>query len=143
MTLFNGLLCAAGDKRGCAAVANSQDPKTGQDKYGVASLPSSSRLRGALGSFSAHNSAITAASALFNDPGFSQHLVAVTIWIMEKIGDKDTLWSAESRTLAAKPENAGNAFCDYLSSGSGPLVDGDIVAHCPPVGKKSLAPRNQ
>ena len=29
MTLFNGLLCAAGDERGCRAVAASQDPVTG------------------------------------------------------------------------------------------------------------------
>ena len=30
MTLFNGLLCAAGEVRGCDAVANAQDPTTGQ-----------------------------------------------------------------------------------------------------------------
>jgi len=30
MTLFNGLLCAAGDKHGCEGVAEAQDPTTGQ-----------------------------------------------------------------------------------------------------------------
>lgn len=30
MTLFNGLLCYAGDQRGCAGVADTQDPNTGQ-----------------------------------------------------------------------------------------------------------------
>lgn len=30
MTLFNGLLCAAGEARGCAAVADAQDPQTGE-----------------------------------------------------------------------------------------------------------------
>jgi len=30
MTLFNGLLCAAGDERGCAAVADAQNPVTGE-----------------------------------------------------------------------------------------------------------------
>lgn len=30
MTLFNGLLCAAGDERGCTGVAEAQDPTTGE-----------------------------------------------------------------------------------------------------------------
>jgi len=30
MTLFNGLLCAAGEESGCKAVADAQDPSTGQ-----------------------------------------------------------------------------------------------------------------
>jgi len=30
MTLFNGLLCAAGDKRGCDGVAEAQNPQTGE-----------------------------------------------------------------------------------------------------------------
>lgn len=30
MSLFNGLLCAAGDERGCVGVAEAQDPATGQ-----------------------------------------------------------------------------------------------------------------
>ncbi len=30
MTLFNGLLCYAGDERGCIGVAAAQDPNTGQ-----------------------------------------------------------------------------------------------------------------
>lgn len=30
MTLFNGLLCAAGDQRGCIGVAEAQDPSTGE-----------------------------------------------------------------------------------------------------------------
>ncbi len=30
MTLFNGLLCAAGDERGCQAVRDAQDPTTGE-----------------------------------------------------------------------------------------------------------------
>ncbi|CBJ52312.1 hypothetical protein [Ralstonia solanacearum] len=30
MTLFNGLLCAAGDERGCQAVVDAQDPATGE-----------------------------------------------------------------------------------------------------------------
>lgn len=30
MTLFNGLLCAAGDERGCVGVAEAQDPTTGE-----------------------------------------------------------------------------------------------------------------
>lgn len=30
MTLFNGLLCASGDQRGCTGVAEAQDPTTGQ-----------------------------------------------------------------------------------------------------------------
>jgi hypothetical protein len=30
MTLFNGLLCFTGDERGCTAVAEAQDPRTGE-----------------------------------------------------------------------------------------------------------------
>jgi len=236
MTLFNGLLCAAGEEDGCKAVADAQDPSTGQwfrsprirlhgndrggadfspdmalgvelylvktgdterawkwlmwlhehvpctfdnpfgdscwlegiprfcvqkgceirhgdaaslaltvdylqTNYGMQALPHG-RLRGHLGSFSGYGPGIAEIDAKVNKPGYSQHLVGVTILLMRNAGLLDDRINNAANTLSAR--NPKNAFFTYLSRGS---IDGEALSQtltlCPAVDRLPTPPLHQ
>lgn len=225
MTLFNGLLCAAGVELGCTGVAESQNPVTGEwfrsprirehgnDRGGsnfspdmalgvqlylvktldvdraakwlawldqhvpcsleilgyclieglprfctddaeekgctmrpgdaaqlsatvsylqaAANLPHlpDGRLRGYLGTFAGYGPAIENMDSRVNKPGYSQHLVGVSVFLMQNIGQRDSRISEAAERLAEK--NPGNAFFTYLKEGKSETVRSEILARCP------------
>lgn len=225
MTLFNGLLCAAGIASGCKAVANAQDEGNGQwfrsprirlsgnDRGGSAfspdmalgvqlylittkdtvrakhwvewldshvpctfelfgtcllkglprfctddvqdkgctmrpgdaamlaatvnylqrnaSLPTlpDGRLRGYLGTFSGLSEQLEQLSSIVNKPGFSQHLVAVSLLLHKKMGHTDPRLDDAANRLASK--NPGNAFFSYLSGAPRDQVIAETLVRCP------------
>lgn len=225
MTLFNGLLCAAGVELGCVGVAESQDPATGewfrsprirehgndrggsnfspdmalgvqlyliktrdvgratkwlawldqhvpcslelagycllyglprfctddaqekgctmrpgdaaqlsatvsflQENSGMVALPDG-RLRGYLGTFSGYGPVISNMDSSLNKPGFSQHLVGVSVLLMQNMGLKDPRISEAAVRLVEK--NPGNAFFTYLKEGKSEAVKREVIARCP------------
>ncbi len=237
MTLFNGLLCAAGDDRGCVGVAQSQNPDTGewfrsprirlhgndrggssfspdmalgvqlyllkthdiergrkwllwlhdhvacsielfgkclvralprfctddaaekgctmrpgdaaelsatvsylQQNYGLTALPDG-RLRGYLGTLSGYGPAIENIGAHVNKPGYSQHLVAVSILLMRMMGQKDLRIEEAAKLLADK--NPKNAFFVFLNEGATPKVRSLVLEKCPAQASLPAPPLDQ
>jgi hypothetical protein len=71
----------------------------------------------------------TRVAAEFNQPGYSQHLVAVSVLLLRRIGISDQMLNdAASRLAAKQPENP---FFLYLAEGSTENVLGRILEHCP------------
>ena len=225
MTLFNGLLCAAGDERGCLGVSEAQDPATGewfrsprirfngndrggssfspdmalgvqlylikkkdvirakkwliwlnelvpcsiedsgnckvrglprfcsddsadkgctmrpgdaaqlsatinflQKNAGLEDLPDG-RLRGYLGTFSGYGPSIVDADSRVNKPGYSQHLVGVSILLMRLSGQTDSRIGTAATRLAEK--NPNNAFYTYLNDGKTKKVRDQMLNRCP------------
>lgn len=225
ITLFNGLLCAAGDKRGCDGVANAQDSTTGQwfrsprirlhgndrggsafspdmalgvqlyliktgdvqraskwfawlhenvpcaweifgkcivigiprfctddttekgcvmrpgdaaalsatvtylqEKKGMAALPDG-RLRGYLGTMSGAGPQLEQISSYVNKPGFSQHLVGVSILLYRMLGSTDNKLDDAATRLVAK--NPGNAFYSILARLPKDQIETEILYRCP------------
>jgi hypothetical protein len=225
MTLFNGLLCAAGESRGCDAVANSQDPATGQwfrsprirlrgndrggsdfspdmalgvqlylvktgdvgraekwlawlhrsvpcgfelfgkcildgiprfctddakekgcvmrpgdaaalaktvsylqIRHGMPTLPDG-RLRGYLGTMSGAGPQLEEISSYVNKPGFSQHLVGVSILLYRMLGRQDSMLSESTKRLVNK--NPGNAFYSILNRSPADYIVKEILYRCP------------
>lgn len=237
MTLFNGLLCAAGDKRGCDAVADAQEPKTGQwfrsprirllgndrggsafspdmalgvqlylikigdavrakkwltwlhenvpcafelfgkcilkgipryctddakekgcvmrpgdaaalsetvsfleKNHGLASLPDG-RLRGYLGTMSGTGPQLEEISSYVNKPGFSQHLVGVSILLYRALGFNDKKLDDAATRLMNK--NPGNAFYTFLAGKSYEQVVTEMLYRCPNPNIAMKYPLNQ
>lgn len=225
ITLFNGLLCAAGDDRGCNGVASAQDPITGQwfrsprirlhgndrggsafspdmalgvqlylvksgdvlraqkwltwlhehvpcalelfgkcildgiprfctddakekgcvmrpgdaaalsetvsflqVRHGLATLPSG-RLRGYLGTMSGKGPQLEEISSYVNKPGFSQHLVGVSILLYRSLGITDSKLDDAAKRLVDK--NPGNAFYSILARRPREQVNAEILNRCP------------
>lgn len=225
MTLFNGLLCAAGDQRGCQGVANAQDPVTGQwhrsprirlngnDRGGSAFSPDmalgvqlylvktgdvirakkwldwlhthvpcaielfgrclldgiprfctddvvekgcvmrpgdaaalsatvtflqrnmdlqalpNGRLRGYLGTMSGQGPQLEEISSYVNKPGFSQHLVGVSILLYRMLGFTDKKLDEAAERLAKK--NPGNAFFSILARRPQHQIISEVLYRCP------------
>lgn len=237
MTLFNGLLCAAGNKHGCTGVAEAQDPNTGewfrsprirlhgndrggsnfspdmalgvqlyliktgdvarahkwllwihshvacsidlfgkcvlyafprfctddaeekgctmrpgdaaqlsatvnymQANLGMPDLPDG-RLRGYLGTFSGYGPAISEIDAMVNRPGYSQHLVAVSVHLMRSMGQNDTSIAKAARTIAEKEPR--NAYFRYLDGGPTPAVQSLVLEKCPAPDRLPVPPLHQ
>lgn len=225
ITLFNGLLCAAGDVRGCEGVATAQDPSTGQwhrsprirlhgndrggsafspdmalgvqlylittgdaaraqkwltwlhnnvpcalelfgkclvegiprfctddakekgcvmrpgdaaalsetvsflqNRHGLATLPSG-RLRGYLGTMSGLGPQLEEISSYVNKPGFSQHLVGVSIMLYRSLGFVDPKLDSAAQRLVDK--NPGNAFYSILARRPRAQIVAEILDRCP------------
>lgn len=225
ITLFNGLLCAAGDERGCRGVADAQDDKTGQwyrspririsgndrggsafspdmalgvqlyliktkdivratrwlswlhthvpctfelfDKCFVEGLPRfctddveekgctmrpgdaamlaatlnhlqtvagmpplpNGRLRGYLGTFSGIGPQLEQLSSIVNKPGYSQHLVAVSVLLHRMMGATDSRLDDAASRIANK--NSGNAFYSFLAGKPISQVENETTNRCP------------
>lgn len=237
MTLFNGLLCAAGDQRGCAGVAEAQDPVSGewfrsprirlhgndrggasfspdmalgvelyllsskdqaraykwlmwmdehvacslnvlgwcavralprfctddapdggctmrhgdaatlaatvdflQRQAGMPALPDG-RLRGHLGTFSGYGPAIAAIDANLNRPGYSQHLVAVSLWVLKAAGTTDPRLAEASQRLSQRAPD--NAFFRFLSEGPTLAVRQKVLERCPAAATVLVQPLRQ
>lgn len=237
MTLFNGLLCAAGNQQGCTGVAEAQDPNTGewfrsprirlhgndrggssfspdmalgvqlylmktgdmkrgrkwltwmhehvacsinlfgtcvlyalprfctddaeekgctmrpgdaaqlsatvsylQKNLGMPDLPDG-RLRGYLGTFSGYGPAISEIDAKINRPGYSQHLVAVSVHLMRMMGQNDTRIGNAVQTLAEKEPR--NAYFRYLNEGATPAVNSLVLEKCPAPDRLPKPPLHQ
>jgi hypothetical protein len=71
----------------------------------------------------------TRLAAEFNRSGFSQHLVAVNVLLLRRMGLGNALLDDSARRLADKqPENA---FFLFLNEGKTNKVLGKIIEHCP------------
>lgn len=237
ITLFNGLLCAAGNDLGCAAVADAQNPETGewfrsprirrhgndrggssfspdmalgvelylikthdierarkwllwlddhvacsielfgnclvralprfctddaaekgctmrpgdaaelsatvtylQDKYGLQTLPDG-RLRGYLGTFSGSAPKFEALSAQWNKPGYSRHLVGVSLMLMRMMDLNDPYLEAAGLELAKKEPK--NAFFSYLAGGKFGNAKALTLELCPSPTNLPIPPLNQ
>ncbi len=69
------------------------------------------------------------AGAEFDDPGFSEHLTAVSLWLIRRTGLDDALLNESAKRLAAKqPENP---FFLFLHEGKTDHVLSKIIEHCP------------
>jgi hypothetical protein len=237
MTMFNGLLCFAGDERGCIGVREAQDPNTGEwfrspriringndrggaqfspdqalgvqlylikthdadraDKwahwlheltpctfqaphngcflYGVprfcapeqgctmrpgdaASLAATfdylyqnagmkplpdGRLRGYLSTFKNWSDTFAGISAEWNRAGYPQHLAAIQILILRAIGKGSSELDKKASDLAAKPENAGNAFLAYLAGKPRADVVAQVLPRCPSEASLPTPPLHQ
>ena len=95
---------------------------------GLPPLPDG-RLRGYLGSFSGIGAQLEQLSSIVNKPGYSQHLVAVSILLHRMLGNADPLLEDAAKRLRAK--NPGNAFFSYLAGASRSETLMETLARCP------------
>lgn len=111
-----------------------------QQKAGMGALPDGA-LRGALGTFSNIGSWNKELDSMLNKAGFSQHLVAVSIWVVRLAGhDDDHMRSAVDRLIAKNPNNA---FFLYLREGKSDAVRAKTLARCPSPERPSEHPLNE
>ncbi|MES3024456.1 MAG: hypothetical protein V4857_23045 [Pseudomonadota bacterium] len=108
-----------------------------QKKHGMAALPDG-RLRGYLGSFSGYGPAITAIDASFNEPGFSMHLVGVSVMLARMMGQTDPRIASAAAKLAQR--EARNPFFLYLDEGNTPAVAKLAREKCPTPQKRPAQP---
>ncbi len=78
---------------------------------------------------------------MVNKPGYSQHLVGVTIMLARMIGSNDGRLGEAARRLASK--NPGNAFFAYLSEGRSDSVRQKTLGRCPSPEKPPTRPLMQ
>lgn len=108
-----------------------------QTKAGMAALPHGT-LRGALGTFGGIGSWNKELDSMFNKAGFSQHLVAVAIWVVRLAGhDDDQMRAAIDRLIVKNPSNA---FFLYLRDGKSDAVRAKTLAGCPSPERPSEPP---
>jgi hypothetical protein len=111
-----------------------------QKNAGMPPLPDG-RLRGMLGTFSGIGSFNKELDANLNKPGFSQHLVGVSIWVVRLAGHDDGQMRAAVARLVEK--NPSNAFFLYLLEGKSNAVREKTLARCPSPDKPSQHPLNE
>lgn len=99
-----------------------------QKNAGMPNLPDG-RLRGLLGSFGGIGSFNKELDANLNKPGFSQHLVGVSIWVVRLAGHDDDQMRAAVQKLVER--NPNNAFFHYLRDGKSDAVLSKTLARCP------------
>lgn len=71
----------------------------------------------------------TRLGAEFNEKGFSEHLVAVNIFLLRREGVSNAMLDDSARRLADKESE--NAFYLFLNEGATDKVLGKIIEHCP------------
>lgn len=111
-----------------------------QETTGLPRLPDG-RLRGYLGTFAGYGPAITDMDSRLNDPGYSQHLVGVSVFLMQNMGQRDPRIRSAAERLVEK--NPGNAFFTYLKEGKSETVKSEIVARCPSPATVLVPPLHQ
>lgn len=99
-----------------------------QENAGLPALPDG-RLRGYLGTFSGYGPAIEDMDSRLNRPGYSQHLVGVSLYLMQSMGQQDPRLDVAAARLVEK--NPGNAFFTYLKEGKTEAVKSQIIVRCP------------
>jgi hypothetical protein len=108
-----------------------------QKNAGMPDLPDG-RLRGMLGTFGGVGSFNKELDAILNKPGFSQHLVAVSIWVVRLAGHDDEQMRSALDKLVKK--NPNNAFFLYLRDGKSNAVIEKTLARCPSKERPSAHP---
>ncbi|MET3122294.1 hypothetical protein AAKU67_001888 [Oxalobacteraceae bacterium GrIS 2.11] len=98
-----------------------------QRKYGIPDFPSDSKLRGYIGSWSNFEKTYGLYDSLFADPGFSQHLIGVFIYLNQTMGDHR--YDPLADILLDKPGNSKNVFYLYLANK--PIDQSIILESCP------------
>lgn len=111
-----------------------------QQKHGLGPLPDG-RLRGYLGSFGGYGPRLEELSSMVNKPGFSQHLVAVSILLYRNTGLNDPKLQAAAVNIATK--NPGNAFFSHLAGSPKDKVAQEILARCPSESNLPIPPLHQ
>lgn len=99
-----------------------------QSNMGLPPLPDG-RLRGYLGTFSGLSASFEEISSQVNKPGYSQHLVGVSVLLHQMMGNADSKLSKATGTLRQK--NPGNAFYTYLDKQPSEQINSEILARCP------------
>lgn len=108
-----------------------------QTKAQMPALPDG-RLRGMLGTFSGIGSFNKELDANLNKPGFSQHLVGVSIWVVRLAGHDDAQMRSAVDKLIEK--NPNNPFFLYLREGKSDAVKLKTLARCPTPERPSQHP---
>ena len=111
-----------------------------QRKHGMPPLPDG-RLGGYLGTFSGLGPRLEEISSLVNRPGFSQHLVGVSILLYRLTGETDARLDSAARALSEK--NPGNAFFSFLAGTPRTEVIGQTLARCPSPNNLPTPPLHQ
>jgi hypothetical protein len=108
-----------------------------QTRAGMPPLPDG-RLRGMLGTFAGIGSFNKELDANLNKPGFSQHLVGVSVWIVRLAGyDDQRMRSAIDKLVERNPNNA---FFLYLRDGKSNEAKEKMLARCPSPERPSQQP---
>lgn len=100
------------------------------DQNGMEALPHG-RLRGYLASFEEIGEFITSLNSRFNEPGFSQHLVAVEIMLKQASHGESAELKEMAKRLADKSENSGNAFLSNLAGKRREDIVQQVLDRCP------------
>lgn len=108
-----------------------------QQKTGMPALPDG-RFRGVLGTFSGIGSLNKEIDSRVNDPGFSQHLIATSVWVVRLAGHDDERMRAAIDRLVKK--NPSNAFFLYLRDGRTEAVRQRTLERCPSPQRPSVHP---
>jgi hypothetical protein len=111
-----------------------------QQNAGLGELPHG-RLRGYLSTFSGYGPFIVSLDSRLNRAGYSQHLVGVSIFLMQSMGQQDSRIADGAARLVDK--NPGNAFFRYLKEGKTEAVKAEIIARCPNQNTVLLPPLHQ
>jgi hypothetical protein len=111
-----------------------------QQNAGLPVLPDG-RLRGYLGTFAGYGPAIANLDSQFNRPGYSQHLVGGSLYLMQLMGQQDPRLADAAARLVKK--NPGNAFFTYLREGKTENVKNEIIARCPSSATMPTPPLHQ
>lgn len=111
-----------------------------QQHAGMPALPNG-RLRGLIGTFAGVGSFNKELDSILNKPGYSQHLVAVSIWVVRLAGHDDDQMRSAVRRLVEK--NPNNAFFNYLRDGKTDAVLAKTLARCPSPERPSEHPLSE
>ncbi|RWB65419.1 hypothetical protein [Mesorhizobium sp.] len=101
------------------------------------------RLRGYLSTFKNWSGTTSELSAMFNRPGFPQHLAAVQILIMRGVNRGSSKIDDVASGLAGKPENDGNAFFSYVANRPRDEIVTKTLARCPAPNRLPTPPLHQ
>lgn len=96
-------------------------------------LPDGSVLRGFIGTLNNKAALLTGFGADWNEPGFSRHLTAVSIMILQRmthLSDQDRSSVADAATTLEKAEPE-NPFYAWLAHKDGNTIRRLTLAHCP------------
>ena len=120
-------------EKGCVmrpgdAAALSETVNFLQKKYGLADLPNG-RLRKYLQSMAGKGPQLEKISSYVNKPGFSQHLIGVSILLYRSIGINDQKLDGAAERLVGK--NSGNAFYSILAKRPKDQIIKEILYRCP------------
>jgi hypothetical protein len=99
-----------------------------QTKFGMEELPDG-RLRGYLGSMSGLGPQLEEVAATVNRPGFSQHLVGVSVLHYRSMGLGNVKLDKAAQLISGK--NPGNAFYSILARNPRADVVKEILNRCP------------